>query len=634
MPPVELDTPENHTCPDGFVSPPLQLTEYYHITGLVSLVAFLVIFNLTVIGGNSLVIMAVLYNEKLRTVTNTFVVSLASADLLLGLTVLPFSSANLVLGRWPFGGVWCSVWLAVDVWLSTASILNLCAISLDRYLAIGWGFSYPRIMSPDKAKIMVTAVWVTAFLICFPPLIGWKEKVEVPSEQPSNWMRYDVNHIQSLNISNDLHLSPNGEYHPMVEGVEYHPVVEGVEYHSVVAGGEYHPIGVAGGDHHPMVIQSCLTDDVDRTPFQCRLNLDAGYVIYSACGSFWIPLCVMMFFYWRIYVTASKTGEALRRGIVVHSVETASELHEAIALRVHRGRIASYLDSPALLLRQKHAALDPAQHRTPSVDDTVEPCIQSTLTDIINPGTRGTMTPDGVANVKRIDSVIGTVPPHGVSTPPPPSDDDNKQPESDADGFPREMDSRLISIPAELAGGKCGKNSEMKLDSEEASVVCTEKHDDVGGVQGSVIRPASVSRQPGEQTRLLPPGDNVNRKIMNSATPSYNTASIKSQKSAAVDAGKREVTIAGRRINLDILKDFNLNEEQDFKKRLAYCAKTRDALNAGRPEAEENSGRSYVTSPFNFGKEKSVDEISTRGGDNPDAASSRCRTADGEETKT
>ncbi|NWI78049.1 ADA2A protein, partial [Dryoscopus gambensis] len=63
-------------------------------------------------------------------------VSLASADILVAVLVLPFSLANEVMGYWYFGGLWCSLYLALDVLLCTASIGHLCAISLDRYWAI------------------------------------------------------------------------------------------------------------------------------------------------------------------------------------------------------------------------------------------------------------------------------------------------------------------------------------------------------------------------------------------------------------------------------------------------------------------------------------------------------------------
>lgn len=57
----------------------------------------LIVFNVTVIVGNSMVILAVFTHKKLRPMTTTsFIVSLAAADLMVGIAVLPFSSANQV----------------------------------------------------------------------------------------------------------------------------------------------------------------------------------------------------------------------------------------------------------------------------------------------------------------------------------------------------------------------------------------------------------------------------------------------------------------------------------------------------------------------------------------------------------
>lgn len=58
---------------------------------LISL-AILEFINVLVIGGNCLVIAAVFCSNKLRSVTNFFIVNLAVADLLVGLAVLPFSA--------------------------------------------------------------------------------------------------------------------------------------------------------------------------------------------------------------------------------------------------------------------------------------------------------------------------------------------------------------------------------------------------------------------------------------------------------------------------------------------------------------------------------------------------------------
>lgn len=80
---------------------------------------------------------------------------------------------------WIFGDLWCPIWLALDVWMCTASILNLCAISLDRYVAVTRPVTYPSIMSTKRAKMLVAGVWVLSFVICLPQLIGLKQNHKV-----------------------------------------------------------------------------------------------------------------------------------------------------------------------------------------------------------------------------------------------------------------------------------------------------------------------------------------------------------------------------------------------------------------------------------------------------------------------
>lgn len=76
-----------------------------------------------------------------------------------------------ILDVWIFGHIWCRGWLVTDVWISTASILNLCAISVDRYVAVTRPVKYRSIMTPRKAKTIVASVWIVSFLICCPPLL-------------------------------------------------------------------------------------------------------------------------------------------------------------------------------------------------------------------------------------------------------------------------------------------------------------------------------------------------------------------------------------------------------------------------------------------------------------------------------
>ena len=96
---------------------------------------------------------------------------------MLGLVVLPFSAVYEIFSIWIFGKIWCSMWLAVDVWMCTASILHLVIISLDRYIAVTHPITYPNLMTSKKAKLLVTGAWVISFVVCFPPLVGWNDKM-------------------------------------------------------------------------------------------------------------------------------------------------------------------------------------------------------------------------------------------------------------------------------------------------------------------------------------------------------------------------------------------------------------------------------------------------------------------------
>uniref|UniRef100_A0A4W3JBB1 D(1B) dopamine receptor n=1 Tax=Callorhinchus milii TaxID=7868 RepID=A0A4W3JBB1_CALMI len=139
------------------------------VTG--SLLSLLILFTLL---GNALVCAAVLRFRHFRTkVTNIFIVSLALSDLLVALLVMPWKAVAEVAGYWPFGA-FCDVWIAFDIMCSTASILNLCVISLDRYWAISSPFRYERKMTRRLAFVMIGVTWALSVLISFIPVqLNW-----------------------------------------------------------------------------------------------------------------------------------------------------------------------------------------------------------------------------------------------------------------------------------------------------------------------------------------------------------------------------------------------------------------------------------------------------------------------------
>ncbi|XP_023690254.1 alpha-2Db adrenergic receptor [Paramormyrops kingsleyae] len=129
---------------------------------------------LVTIVGNVLVVVAVFTSRALRAPQNLFLVSLASADILVATLVIPFSLANEVMGYWYFGSKWCAFYLALDVLFCTSSIVHLCAISLDRYWSVTKAVSYNMKRTPKRIKSMIAVVWVISAVISFPPLIMTK----------------------------------------------------------------------------------------------------------------------------------------------------------------------------------------------------------------------------------------------------------------------------------------------------------------------------------------------------------------------------------------------------------------------------------------------------------------------------
>lgn len=136
---------------------------------LISLTLIIVIFGTIV--GNILVCVAVCLVRKLRRPCNYLLVSLAVSDLCVAILVMPIAMFYEIQGKWIFGEIVCNLWVSFDVLSCTASILNLCMISVDRYYAITKPLEYGVKRTPKRMIICVILVWFGAACISLPPLL-------------------------------------------------------------------------------------------------------------------------------------------------------------------------------------------------------------------------------------------------------------------------------------------------------------------------------------------------------------------------------------------------------------------------------------------------------------------------------
>ncbi|XP_047998177.1 dopamine D2-like receptor [Leguminivora glycinivorella] len=132
----------------------------------------LLVFPLLTLFGNVLVIISVSRERSLQTATNYFIVSLAVADLLVAVVVMPFGVYYLFNGAWGLPAVVCDCYIAMDVTCSTSSIFNLVAISVDRYIAVTQPIKYAKHKSNARVWTMICIAWLVSCGIGSPVVLG------------------------------------------------------------------------------------------------------------------------------------------------------------------------------------------------------------------------------------------------------------------------------------------------------------------------------------------------------------------------------------------------------------------------------------------------------------------------------
>ncbi|KAE9413794.1 hypothetical protein Angca_007017, partial [Angiostrongylus cantonensis] len=231
------------------------------------LMVVLAAFCLLTVAGNCLVVIAVCTKKYLRNPTGFLIISLAIADLIVGLVVMPLNSLfEMANHEWILGLTMCDLFHALDILASTSSIWNLCVISLDRYMAGQDPIGYRDKVSKRRILIAICCVWMVSACLSFPAIIWWR--------------------------TTSPHLYENKE--------------------------------------------KCLFTD------------SAMYVSFSSLVSFYIPLCLILFAYGKVFIIATRHSRGMRTGIKKVKYKNGRNKHTSAEsvpsdenepiLRIHIGR--------------------------------------------------------------------------------------------------------------------------------------------------------------------------------------------------------------------------------------------------------------------------------------------------------
>lgn len=130
---------------------------------------------LAAVGGNILVMIAYSQDAKIQnTVSNLFILNMSIADCLVGLVVLPVHTTELLLDYWPFGKIFCQLYISLDYSTSLVSILMVTLISLDRYWLVTKKIRYRDFQTRRQVKTMIAVCWLCVFGFYLTVAFAWE----------------------------------------------------------------------------------------------------------------------------------------------------------------------------------------------------------------------------------------------------------------------------------------------------------------------------------------------------------------------------------------------------------------------------------------------------------------------------
>lgn len=135
------------------------------VTGIVYGLTFLV-----GIVGNSLIVHSVTHFKRMKSLSNVFLASLATADLILIIFCVPVKFAQLFSFTWTFGEFLCKFVHYIQDLSAICSVFTLTAMSIERYYAIMYPVECRYICTMSQTKRTIILTWFASIILASPVL--------------------------------------------------------------------------------------------------------------------------------------------------------------------------------------------------------------------------------------------------------------------------------------------------------------------------------------------------------------------------------------------------------------------------------------------------------------------------------
>ncbi|XP_020857350.1 adenosine receptor A3 isoform X1 [Phascolarctos cinereus] len=145
-----------------------------------------IVIGLCAIVGNVLVIWVVKLNPGLQNTTFYFIVSLALADIAVGVLVMPLAiviSLGITIHFYN-----CLFMTCLLLVFTHASIMSLLAIAVDRYLRVKLTIRYKRVITQRVIWMALGFCWLVSILVGLVPMFGWNERMSPGSSGNASFL--------------------------------------------------------------------------------------------------------------------------------------------------------------------------------------------------------------------------------------------------------------------------------------------------------------------------------------------------------------------------------------------------------------------------------------------------------------